>query len=57
MWTDDFANNGTLNNGVEARNSRLEHVQRIQQSLWCLLAVIAVAEMLFGAWAVGLLNR
>jgi len=57
MWSDDFANNGTLSSGVETRNPRMEQIQRVQQSLWCLLAVIAVAEMLFGAWAVGLLHR
>jgi len=57
MWSEEFRTNGAMNNGLDTRNARLEQVQRVQQSLWCLLAVIAVAEMLFGAWAVGLLHR
>lgn len=57
MWSEEFPTPGAMNNGAETRNSRLEQTQRVQQALWCLLAVIAVAEMLFGAWAVGLLRR
>jgi hypothetical protein len=57
MWSDKFRANGPMNNGLDTRNPRLEQVQRVQQSLWGLLAVIAVAEMLFGAWAVGLLRH
>lgn len=57
MWTDDFPAQGSMQHGVETRNSHLEQMQRVQQSLWCLLAVIALAEMLFGAWAVGLIHR
>lgn len=57
MWTDDFPTQGVMNNGTETRNPHLEHMQRVQQSLWGLLAVIALAEMVFGAWAVGLIHR
>jgi len=35
----------------------VEQVRQIQQTLWYVLTIIAVAEMIFGAWAVGLIFR
>ena len=57
MWTRGLFGHSAANGPVENRRSDLDQVQRIQQSLWYLLAVIALAEMMFGAWAVGLFHR
>ncbi|MCC2670899.1 MAG: hypothetical protein K0Q72_3370 [Armatimonadetes bacterium] len=57
MWTRGVFRGSAAEGPGESRRSELDNVQRIQQSLWYLLAVIAVAEMLFGAWAVGLIPR
>ena len=57
MWTRGLFGHSAANGPGENRRSDLDQVQRIQQSLWYLLAVIALAEMMFGAWAVGLFHR
>jgi hypothetical protein len=57
MWTREFFGHSAAEGLGESRRPELNQVQRIQQSLWYLLAVIALAEMMFGAWAVGLVNR
>lgn len=57
MWSEDFPTQGSMHGGTDTRPPHSEQTQRMQQSLWYLLAVIALAEMLFGAWAVGLLRH
>lgn len=48
-----------MGNGVSMRSQwqELEQVRRVQQTLWYVLTAIGVVEMIFGAWAVGLLFR
>jgi hypothetical protein len=55
MWTGKLTGSEATSRGLE-RAPDVEKVRQVQQSLWYVLTVIAVAEMIFGAWAVGLLR-
>jgi hypothetical protein len=56
MWTQLCERDGSrAQTRVAAQD--VERVRVVQETLWYVLAIIALAEMVFGAWAVGLLFR
>ena len=56
MWTDELTRVGRTGRNSNSAHD-VEKVRQIQQTLWYVLTLIAVAEMVFGAWAVGLILR
>ncbi|MGV3721288.1 MAG: hypothetical protein ACO1SX_10310 [Actinomycetota bacterium] len=55
MWTEKLTRVSRAGQGAETVRD-VEQVRQLQQALWYVLTVIAVAEMIFGAWAVGLIR-
>jgi hypothetical protein len=55
MWTDKLTRVSRAGQGAGSARD-VEQVRQVQQALWYVLTLIAVAEMIFGAWAVGLIR-